>query len=958
MKLQGDIFNHLFQLNEGEEWQAGVELYQEQMIGPLQHGDDLVTGSIGDTRGGTYKVSIKAHPTRRFIQWVECSCQLNRRYGSYCRHLTACFLQLVVNKSPLVNALDTSSSPFPPPGGIRGTRKRQPPLPFKEALPSEASSAGETGFLSFLEGSIKNASLVGKGPQIKLLVEIGSHTRHEKEHLLSIDEAAYFLKKHGDLVKKSTALKSLRVFDEPAFFLTTHLFAEAGERLVAERLMATYHVPSDENFTVEDKAKLQTAGPHIMLHAKKEQAHEKLWSLPYKSLENRIGKKYFFIPQLGYFAFDDSTVNPSWFDLASRKVFLNDQAGELIQSGYKEFVEAGAVCLGRDLPTDGKILEPELVAFSSELSSLDEEAGFFYLAPYYRVGNEDVPMVELLRRSREEKKSFFRSGSSWYVIPEHLSEFPWQIDQGKQKIKATALELTRFKVLHRQAHRKDLQEMFSQADVPALIASNEAAPLPAFDTQTLQLRGYQLAGLRWLWWLYRHGLHGLLADEMGLGKTHQAMALISAIRTQPRQQNEEGTEKKYVLVICPTSVTSHWQNKLNNFLPEVKALNYFGNSRRGQLSSFTRNYEILITSYRLLLHDIRILQEIPWHLVILDEAHYIKNHRTATYKAACSLPSVMRLCLSGTPLENHLSELKNLFDFLVPGYLGSDAYFRKHYRQPIEGNHDKQAEENLQMLIEPLKLRRAKSAVLAELPPKLEELKYCLLSPEQVKLYRQAMQERVSPLLSSLRGGGKPIPYLHVFAVLQLLKQICNHPALVIPEADYRQYQSGKFELFKELLGEALDSGNKVVVFSQYVKMIKIISQYCQEENISCVTMTGNSKNRGQLIERFQTDPSCKVFVCSLLSGGVGIDLTAASTVIHYDRWWNASKEDQATDRVHRIGQEKFVHSLKLVTSGTLEEKIAAMIASKQKLVEKFLSSESAFSNAFSRDELIYLLEN
>jgi SNF2 family DNA or RNA helicase len=317
----------------------------------------------------------------------------------------------------------------------------------------------------------------------------------------------------------------------------------------------------------------------------------------------------------------------------------------------------------------------------------------------------------------------------------------------------------------------------------------------------------------------------------------------------------------------------------------------------------------------------------------------------------------MRLCLSGTPMENHLGELKNIFDFLVPGYLGSDEYFRKHYLVPIEQHLSVQAEQNLQTMIKPLKLRRTKNNVLTELPAKLEELKYCFLSPEQAKLYRHMIQERAFPLLKQLKDGSERISYLHVFAVLQLLKQICNHPASVLPDADYRKHQSGKFELFKELLGEALDSGNKVVVFSQYLKMIEIINQYCQHQGIQCIAMTGTSKNRGQLIDKFQTDPECKVFISSLLTGGIGIDLTAASTVIHYDRWWNASKEDQASDRVHRIGQKKFVQILKLVTTGTLEEKIAKMIVEKQKLVEKFLGHDSTANSTFSREELILLLQ-
>jgi SNF2 family DNA or RNA helicase len=260
-------------------------------------------------------------------------------------------------------------------------------------------------------------------------------------------------------------------------------------------------------------------------------------------------------------------------------------------------------------------------------------------------------------------------------------------------------------------------------------------------------------------------------------------------------------------------------------------------------------------------------------------------------------------------------------------------------------------------LIYPFKLRRTKENVLPDLPAKVEDIRHCALSEEQVKMYRDIIALKAQPLVEALKDEQAQVPYLHVFATLTLLKQICNHPALIKEDKNYKKYESGKFELFKELLQEAFDSNHKVVVFSQYVSMIQIIDEYLTDIGVQHVVLTGQSRNRGDIIKKFQEDPNTKVFCGSLLAGGIGIDLTAASLVIHYDRWWNASKENQATDRVHRIGQQKNVQVLKLVTRGTLEEKIDKLIRAKAELFDKFVDQDEDIFKALSRHDLIELLQ-
>ncbi|MCF8053089.1 MAG: DEAD/DEAH box helicase [Desulfobacterales bacterium] len=345
-------------------------------------------------------------------------------------------------------------------------------------------------------------------------------------------------------------------------------------------------------------------------------------------------------------------------------------------------------------------------------------------------------------------------------------------------------------------------------------------------------------------------------------------------------------------------------------------------------------------------------------IVYGDGSQHIKNPQTKAFDAAERINADIKLGLTGTPIENSLAELKSLLDLTVPGYLGDNDVYESRYLVPIEAQRNLDRRRELRRLISPFTLRRKKQSVLAELPEKIEDMRTCLLSEEQVKLYRDAVNTRAKPLLSSLAEDKGPVPYMHIFALLNLLKQICNHPALVAktPEA-YIDHESGKWDLFTELLEESLDSGQKIVVYSQYLGMIDIIARYLTERRIAYESLTGASRNRGKIVDRFNSDPDCRVFVGSLKAGGVGIDLVAASVVIHYDRWWNAAKEDQATDRVHRIGQTRGVQVFKLVTEGTLEEKIAAIIDKKRNLMDSIVKEDDpSLLKTFSKDDLIELL--
>jgi SNF2 family DNA or RNA helicase len=351
------------------------------------------------------------------------------------------------------------------------------------------------------------------------------------------------------------------------------------------------------------------------------------------------------------------------------------------------------------------------------------------------------------------------------------------------------------------------------------------------------------------------------------------------------------------------------------------------------------------------------LRQQGFSLAVFDEIQHIKNPETQTFRAASEISAEMKLGLTGTPIENSLMDLKALIDLVLPGYLGTDDEFIARYAQEHQGG-DRTRRKELRKLVSPFTLRRLKKTVLNELPQKIEDFRTCTLSEDQVRLYREAISSRGKGILDALRQSQEPVPYIHIFALLNLLKQICDHPALVSGNLkDFQQHQSGKWELFKELISETLISGQKVVVFSQYLGMIQMIERYLQMQGTGVVTLTGSSRNRGKIIDRFNNDPGCMVYVGSLKAGGTGIDLTAASVVIHYDRWWNAAREDQATDRVHRIGQKRGVQVFKLITEGTLEEKISALIDKKRRLMDSVIKEDDPrVLKILSREDLIDLI--
>lgn len=462
------------------------------------------------------------------------------------------------------------------------------------------------------------------------------------------------------------------------------------------------------------------------------------------------------------------------------------------------------------------------------------------------------------------------------------------------------------------------------------------------------LRSYQVEGVGWLERLRSMHLSGVLADDMGLGKTLQAIAAI----TQFKKEHKGSIS----IIVCPTSLVYNWKEEFTKFNPKLQTLPVDGTpNQRKKLLNDIKDFDVIITSYSLLQKDIEFYKKLPFGYCILDEAQAIKNRGTRNAKSVKMLQATHRLILTGTPIENSLDELWSLFDFLMPGLLSSyDRFLEKYIRNP-----NTRTGNNLEVLkrkISPFILRRMKKDVLEELPAVSEIVYRCHLSEIQQELYQSYAKSAREELSNLVKKEGFEKVQIHVLATLTRLKQICCHPAILAKEnAEYGD--SSKYDMLIELLQTLMEGGHKTVIFSQYTKMLSIIRQDLERRNICFEYLDGSSKNRLSIVKKFNEDPNIPVFLVSLKAGGTGLNLVGADTVIHYDMWWNPAVENQATDRVHRIGQKNSVSSYKLVTSNTIEEKILELQNRKRGLVKKVISSDEEAISKLTWEEVLELLQ-
>jgi superfamily II DNA or RNA helicase len=509
------------------------------------------------------------------------------------------------------------------------------------------------------------------------------------------------------------------------------------------------------------------------------------------------------------------------------------------------------------------------------------------------------------------------------------------------------------------AMRDELHEAFGEVALPEEVErirerlrnfsgiEEVEAPL----AMALPLRDYQRRGLDFLSYLASFRFGGILADDMGTGKTSQVIAHVAK-----RKQDEGETP---VLVIAPTSVTHTWENEIKKFAPSLRTLRLQSGSDRAAKYESIHEYDVVVTSYALARLDAQQLERFRFRTLVLDEAQNTKNPGSQIAKVVRGLQADHRLALTGTPVENSLRDLWAIFGFVEPGLLGSEASFRRRFELPI-ADGDEAAAASLRSRLEPFVLRRTKEDVAKELPERTEAVIECELTPLQRRLYRGIAEAARRDVLAKFDEDGAEATTIHVLAALTRLRQVCAHPGLLVPEYLDDPDASGKFDAFVETVEEVLDGGHKVLVFSAFASMLKIMRTALDRRNIVYGYLDGSTKDRDRQteVDRFMSDDGPPVFLCSLKAGGVGLTLTAADYVILYDPWWNPAVERQAIDRTHRIGQTRPVTAYRMVTAGSVEEKIRALAERKTALSRAVVKADSAVAKTLTRDDLAFLFSD
>lgn len=635
------------------------------------------------------------------------------------------------------------------------------------------------------------------------------------------------------------------------------------------------------------------------------------------------------------------------FDARSRLRVLQgdlDKLYDFVREGIHRLEELAEVYISDTMKRAQLMTVPTFsmgISLKSGLLELTLDAGDYSLEE----------LTEILMHYNRKKK-YYRLKSGAFVDMqesqlENLIELVDGLQLNARQLKGGVIELPRYRALYLDSlsHEEGAEYMHKDKDFRQLIRSMHAIEDCDFDVPAeLEdiMREYQKSGYRWLKMLHTNGFGGILADDMGLGKTLQVIAFLL-------------TERKKTLIVCPASLVYNWQSEIQRFAPSLQPVMVTGDAlHRKELVDNSLDTDILITSYDLLKRDILNYEQQHFFCEILDEAQFIKNQSTQAARAVKRISAGTRFALTGTPMENRLSELWSIFDYLMPGFLFSYKQFKEEVESPIIEEHDEEAMLRLRRMITPFILRRLKKDVLLDLPDKLEEPVYASMEEEQRKLYAANAQN-----LKRLLGGQSDAQFkekkLQLLAELTKLRQICCNPALV-----YENYKGGaaKLEMCMELLHNAISGGHKVLVFSQFTSMLDILAKRARKEDITYYMLTGQTpkEQRMRMVESFNQEDDVSVFFISLKAGGTGLNLTGADIVIHYDPWWNLAAQNQATDRTHRIGQKNVVTVYKLIAKNTIEERILELQELKQELADQVLGGENMDNPSLSREDLLGLL--
>ena len=646
----------------------------------------------------------------------------------------------------------------------------------------------------------------------------------------------------------------------------------------------------------------------------------------------------------------------------------DDQAAFLfLEQGLPHFYELAEVFISSNMKRIRILSAPRTavgVSVSNGLLEID-------------IHSDSLPYEELagILNSYRRRQKYYKLKSGEFLKLENnslsvLSELADGLRLSEQAIRGGRISVPLYRASYIDAvltsHNSDIQSHRDRyfksliRDMKSVADSDYEVP----DAMKPILRDYQKTGYRWLCTIAQLGFGGILADDMGLGKTLQIITLLEHARLEAISKTVDLTDTAshtacpppVSLIVCPSSLVYNWDSEIEHFAPNLKTLLITGTAQeRQELLTHYADYDVLITSYDMLKRDIASYDNLHFHFQIIDEAQYIKNHRTQAARSVCSIHSVTRFALTGTPIENRLSELWSIFEYLMPGFLYPYAYFRSELEQPIVENKDPIAATRLQQLVRPFIMRRLKTDVLKELPDKLEHAVYAQMTDEQNKLYTAntlKLQTDLEQQSDSMFKTSK----IQILAELTKLRQLCCDPSLI-----YQNYHGGsaKLDTCIQLIENAMAGGHKILLFSQFTSMLDVIERRLKAERILYYRLDGSTKSeqRTRLVNAFNEN-KIPVFLISLKAGGTGLNLTGADIVIHYDPWWNAAAQNQATDRAHRIGQTHTVTVYKLIARHTIEEKILELQENKKALSDQILSEEGVTASQLTKEELLKLLQN
>ncbi|WP_109831272.1 DEAD/DEAH box helicase [Reichenbachiella versicolor] len=585
---------------------------------------------------------------------------------------------------------------------------------------------------------------------------------------------------------------------------------------------------------------------------------------------------------------------------------------------------------------------------TSELNlEIRENIDWFDIHAIVKFGDFEIPFKLIRNYILKNKKEIELPNGEIAVIPDawftQYSELMAFSDEGdEEQIKLQKHHIS----LVKELQESNLAKLELGAKLARLSEFEEIEDFPISPAFKGELRAYQKAGFNWMKFLHSYRLGGCLADDMGLGKTVQTLALLQSTH----DEENAGTS----LLIMPTSLIYNWEKEAEKFTPNLKIHNYTGVKRNKDITQFS-NYDIIITSYGIIRQDIDYLAQFHFNYIILDESQVIKNPESNISKCVNDLNSTNKLILTGTPIENTTLDLWTQMSFVNPGLLGAKSYFKKHFQLPIEKKNDEGQTKKLYTIIKPFLLRRHKSQVATDLPEKVENVRYCTMSDAQEEAYDKVKSAYRDRIMEEIDGGGSlGKSQFMILQGLTKLRQIANHPQLA--DESYNG-DSGKLEDISFMINNAVNKEHKVLVFSQFVKHLGIVSKYLNEQGIKFAYLDGSTKDREAAVREFQEKEEIKVFLISLKAGGLGLNLTQAEYVFLLDPWWNPAIEAQAIDRAHRIGQKNKVFTYRFITKNSVEEKIMKLQQSKQKLASDLITTEESFVKSLSKEDLVGLLD-